>query len=107
MNWWPVVKKRGLPERRSLMVRAWSANRRVSGNRHVRSVGVFILCVNLWRYSHLMRSSILTLWGHGQSKSLFLQPSHSHVMRKPTAARRARNGANITQVALRILRNAS
>src|SRR5208283_1973047 len=40
---------------------------------------VFILCVNLWRYSHLMGSSILTLWGHGQSKSLFLQPRHSHV----------------------------
>jgi len=31
MNWWPVVRKGGLPERRSLMVRAWSANRRVSG----------------------------------------------------------------------------
>src|SRR5208337_1581664 len=28
---------------------------------------------------------ILTLWGHGQSKSLFLQPRHSHVMRKPTS----------------------
>ena len=53
-------------------------------HRHVGRVGVFILCVNLWRYSHLMRSSILTLWGHGQSKSLFLQPRHSHVMRKPT-----------------------
>src|SRR5271165_2426597 len=47
-------------------------------------VGVFISCVNLWRYSHLMRSSILTLWGHGQSKSLSLHPRHSHVMRKPT-----------------------
>src|SRR5271157_5650845 len=34
--------------------------------------------------SHLMGSSILTLWGRGQSKSLFLQPLHSHVMRKPT-----------------------
>src|SRR5271157_2980557 len=52
--------------------------------RQVEAVGVFILCVNLWRYSHLMWSSILTLWGHGQSKSLNLQPRHSHVMRKPT-----------------------
>src|SRR5208337_1842638 len=63
-----------------------SANRLLAPSRHVGGVGVFILCVNLWRYSHLMRSSILTLWGHGQSKSLFLQPRHSHVMRKPTAA---------------------
>src|SRR5271169_6145127 len=47
-------------------------------------VGVFISCVNPWRYFHLMGSSILTLWGRGQSKSLFLQPRHSHVMRKPT-----------------------
>ena len=46
--------------------------------------GVFISCVNLWRHFHLMGSTILTLWGHGQSKSLFLQPRHSHVMRKPT-----------------------
>src|SRR5271169_6171989 len=59
-------------------------SRNPTANRHVGSVGVFILCVNLWRYSHLMRSSILTSWGHGQSKSLFLQPRHSHVMRKPT-----------------------
>jgi hypothetical protein len=25
-------------------------------------VGVFILCVNLWRYFHLMGYPILTLW---------------------------------------------
>src|SRR5271166_3737016 len=31
-----------------------------------------------------MQYPILTLWGHGQSKSLFLLPRHSHVMRKPT-----------------------
>src|SRR5271165_4770525 len=46
--------------------------------------GIFILCVNLWRYFHLMGSTILILWGHGQSKSLLLQSRHSHVMRKPT-----------------------
>ena len=65
----------------------WSAKHSLvtlGRNRQVGSVGVFILCVNLWRYSRLMRSSILILWGHGQSKSLFLQPRHSHVMRKPT-----------------------
>src|SRR5271169_5016233 len=50
----------------------------------LRCGGVFISCVNLWRYFHLMGYPILTLWGHGQSKSLFLQPRHSHVMRKPT-----------------------
>src|SRR5271165_6933048 len=55
-----------------------------TGNRHVGSVGVFILCVNFWRYFRLMGSPILILWGHGQSKSLFLQPCHFHVMRKPT-----------------------
>jgi hypothetical protein len=43
--------------------------------RHVGGVGVFILCVNLWRYSNLMRSSTLTLWGRGQSKSLFYTPA--------------------------------
>ena len=47
-------------------------------------VGVFILCVNLWRYFHLMGSPILTLWGRGQAKSLFLQHRHSHIMLKPT-----------------------
>ena len=46
--------------------------------------GIFISCVNLWRYFHLMGSPILTLWGHGQAKSLFLLHRHSHVMRKPT-----------------------
>src|SRR5271169_5411358 len=50
----------------------------------LRCGGVFISCVNLWRYFHLMGYPILTLWGYGQSKSLFLQPRHSHVMRKPT-----------------------
>ena len=45
----------------------------------------FILCVNFWRYFHLMGSTILILWGHGQSKSLFLQPRHSQVMRTPTS----------------------
>ena len=74
----------------------WLGTTKLSRNRRVGSVGVFILCVNLWRYSHLMRSSILTLWGHGQSKSLFLQPRHSHVMRKPTAGS---NGAKITHLA--------
>src|SRR5271165_5751093 len=69
-----------------------SANRLLAPSRHVGGVGVFILCVNLWRYSHLMRSSILTLWGHGQSKSLFLQPSHSHVMRKPTQSGKITRG---------------
>ena len=82
--------------------------RRLARNRHVGSVGVFILCVNLWRYFHLMGSPILTLWGHGQSKSLFLQPCHSHVMRKPTAPSSssvAINGAKLRK--LRILRNGS
>ena len=51
---------------------------------HFRTGGIFILCVNLWRYFHLIGSPILTLWGQSQSKSLFLQPRHSHVMRKPT-----------------------
>lgn len=51
---------------------------------------VFILCVNLWRYFHLMGSPILTLWGQAQSKSLFLRPRHSHVMRKPP--RKCRGG---------------
>ena len=60
-----------------------SAIPRLARSRHVGSVGVFILCVNLWRYFHLMGSTILTLWGQGQSKSLFLHPRHSHVMRKP------------------------
>src|SRR5271169_6035671 len=46
--------------------------------------GVFILCIKLWRYFHLVRSPILTLWGRGQFKSLLLQPSHSRLMRKPT-----------------------
>jgi len=31
-----------------------------------------------------MGSPILTFSGHGQSKSLFLQPRHSHFMHKPT-----------------------
>ena len=37
-----------------------------------------------------MGSSIFTLWGHGQSKSLFLQPRHSHVMRKLTQKKKDR-----------------
>ena len=49
--------------------------------------GIFILCVNLWRYFHLMAAPILILWGQSQSKSLFLQPRHSHAMRKPTERR--------------------
>ena len=61
--------------RRSLVWRRWL----------FRHGGVFILCVNLCRYFHLMGSSIFTLWGHGQSKSLFLRPRHSQVMRKPTS----------------------
>jgi hypothetical protein len=56
--------------------------------------GIFILCVNLWRYFHLMGSSILTSWGHGQSKSLFLQPRHSHVMRKPTQRKKEEEQQN-------------
>src|SRR5271169_1565821 len=35
----------------------------------LRCGGVFISCVNLWRYFHLMGYPILPLWGHGQSKS--------------------------------------
>ena len=61
-----------------------SVDPNLAPNRLRGSVGVFILCVNLWRYFHLMGSPIFTLWGHGQSKSLLLQPRHSHVMRKPT-----------------------
>ena len=60
-----VVKKRGPPESRSLKLGVWCANAKLARNRHVGSVGVFILCVNLWRYFHLMGSPILTLWEHG------------------------------------------
>src|SRR5271169_2560254 len=56
--------------------------------------GIFILCVNLWRYFHLMGSPIATLWGHGQSKSLFVQTRHSHVMRKPTQRRREKKSSS-------------
>jgi hypothetical protein len=67
-----------------LSIRDQLPDGRQTGNRLLGSIGVFILCVNLWRYFHLMGSPILTLWGHGQSKSLFLEPRHSHVMRQPT-----------------------
>ena len=67
-----VLYPRALPER-------------ANGKLAVRSRGIFILCVNFWRYFHLMGAPILILWGQSQSKSLLLQPRHSHVMRKPTS----------------------
>ena len=72
-------------DKRQLSGNARSSGRPLVWRRSLlRCDGVFISCVNLWRYFHLMGSPILTLWGHGQSKSLFLLPRHSHVMRKPT-----------------------
>jgi len=54
-------------------------------NSHTWSIGAVLnLCAHLWRYFHLMGSPILTLWGHGQSKSLFLLPCHFHVMGQRT-----------------------
>ncbi len=35
-------------------------------------------------FTHIQQREVLTLWGHGQSKSLSLLPCHFHVMRKPT-----------------------
>src|SRR5271166_439347 len=62
-------------------------------NRRVGSVGVFILCGNLWRYFHLRGSPILNLWGHGQSKTLFLQPRNSQVTSKPTESSKKKERA--------------
>ena len=84
MNWPRIANKGGLPEGRSLIVDLWSPILTLALNRLLGIVGVFILCVNLWRYFHLMWSPFFTLWGHVQSKPLFLQSRHSHVMRKPT-----------------------
>ena len=60
----PVLRKN---LRRTESARVWAQMATASGG------GVFILCVNLWRYFHLMGSTSFTLWGRGQAKSLFLQ----------------------------------
>ena len=66
-----VVKERGLPEGRSLIVDVWSATGRLAWNRHVGSGGVAAfssyasICGDIFI---TWGSPILILWGHGQSK---------------------------------------
>jgi len=46
-------------------------------------VSAFSSCASISGDIFISWGPILTLWGHGQSKSLFLQLCHSHVMREP------------------------
>src|SRR5271166_5765610 len=52
-------------------------------NRRVGSVGVFILCGNLWRYFHLRGSPILTLWGLSPQWMVFRTRSYERLIRAP------------------------